>query len=83
MAKTKTSLVKRGQAKQKNSMSAKKKDLTADSMPPPEELTMFLRSEELFEAVLNAAQDDARAVLVRRYVYLAPSFICLGLLHTN
>lgn len=70
IAKVKTTAMKKGLAKQKNIISAKKKDFISHNMQPPEELTIFLQSDSTFEEILKAAETDKHALLVRRYVYV-------------
>ena len=67
IAKVKTGAMKKGLAREKNQILAKKKDLLAKQMTPPEELTRFLRSDATFEAILRVAHADAKDILVRRY----------------
>lgn len=60
--------MKKGLNKDKNIISAKKKDITAANIQLPEDLTRFLNSDETFDVILKAAEEDAQAIAVRRYV---------------
>lgn len=65
ISKVKTGTLKNGLAKQKNLISAKKKDLISRQLHPPEE---FLQSDATFDKVLAIAHTDAQDIVVRRYV---------------
>ena len=49
ICRVKTNSLKKGLARHKNLLSAKKKDLLSRQLQPPEDLTMFLQSDETFE----------------------------------
>ena len=68
VAQVKTSLLKKGLARQKNLLAAKKKDIVGKHLQPPEELTVFLQDQATIDKVLQAADEDKQAILVRRYV---------------
>jgi hypothetical protein len=60
IAKTKTASLKKGLAKQKTLLSAKKKDLIARQLQLPEELTVFLQSDSTFKRVLRWRMETPR-----------------------
>lgn len=68
IAKVKTGVLKKGLTKEKNQLSAKKKDLLSEDLTPPEELTKFLQADETFEQVLAVAETNVKDIFVRRYV---------------
>lgn len=65
IAKVKTTGMKKGLARDKNLISAKKRDFIAQNMQPPEELARFLQCDETFDEVLKLAKKD---ITVRRYI---------------
>ena len=73
VAKVKTSWLKKGLAKEKNILAAKKKDLLAKEMGPPEELGLFLRSEDTYQEILSVAKKDINNILIRRLVFIISS----------
>lgn len=66
IASVKTKTKKKGLAKEKSCISAKKKDVLSKLMQPPEELTRFLQSDDTFKQVLKVAESEKNAILVRR-----------------
>lgn len=74
----KTGGMKKGLTKKKNLIAAKKKDLISEIMQPPLELTQFLQSQETFDTILKAAEDNKQAIIVRRYVSWSPTVGLLG-----
>jgi hypothetical protein len=58
IATIKTKAMKKGFAKRKNLIAARKKDYIANQLQPPEELTRFLQSDGTFEVVLEAFHQD-------------------------
>jgi hypothetical protein len=95
IAAVKTKAMKKGFAKQKNLVAAKKKDFISTRLQPPEELTRFLQSDSTFEVVLRAFQEDKQSLLVRRYdinlsactmlifTYVTCRFLMCYLVYTN
>lgn len=59
--------MKKGLARHKNHLSAKKKDLLSRQLQPPEDLSLFLQSDETFEEILKIAHVDEKDITVRRY----------------
>ncbi len=68
IATVKTGAMKKGLAKEKNLLCAKKRDFISKNLGPPEELTLFLQSDDTFQTVLDAAAKEPQAIIVRRYV---------------
>ena len=68
-AKVKTQGMKKGLAKKKNMLAAKKKVILSKEMTPPSELTCFLQSDETFDEVARVARVNVKDILVRRYVH--------------
>jgi len=71
VAKVKTQGMKKGLAKKKNMLSARKKDLLSKQVTPPAELTRFLQSDVTFDEVLKVADANIKDILVRRYVRIS------------
>ena len=67
ICRVKINSLKKGLAKHKNLLSAKKKDLLSRQLQPPEDLTVFLQSDETFQEILKIAHRDEKDILVRRY----------------
>ena len=67
IAKEKTGALKKGLAKQKNLLAAKKKQLISKQLQPSEDLTKFLKSDTTFEEILKIAHRDAQDMAVQRY----------------
>ena len=65
ICRVKTNSLKKGLARHKNLLSAKKKDLLSRQLQPPEDLTMFLQSDETFEEILKIANRDPKDIVVR------------------
>ena len=66
IAKTKTCAMKKGLAKRKNLMAAKKKDFIAREIEPPRRLLVFLQADSTYDVVKKVADEDPQALLVRR-----------------
>ena len=67
VAKVKTGAMKKGLAREKNLISAKKKDILSKEIRPSEDLTRFLQSDDTFDEILKVADADVKDILVRRY----------------
>ena len=64
--KVKTQGLKKGLARQKNMLAARKRELLSKQVTPPAELTRFLQSDETFEEVLKVAEVNVTDILVQR-----------------
>ena len=72
VVKIKTSSMKKGLAKQKNMLSARKKEHVSRNIQPPEDLTNFLQADETFEKIVETAKTNKEDILIRRYVMYVP-----------
>lgn len=52
VVKEKTSQMKKGLSKKKNRLAAMRKEQVAKNLLPPQELTQFLQSDEVFDKLL-------------------------------
>lgn len=66
VVKDKTSSMKKGLTKQKNGLAARKKEVVSQTLKPPTDLMTFLDSDDVFDKVLEAAEQDIKSILVRR-----------------
>ena len=73
IAQVKTLAMKKGLARQKNLISARKKDVIAKQIQPPKELMLFLHDQATFDEILRVAHANIHDTLVRRYY----TYVCL------
>ena len=76
VASVKTSFLKKGLARQKNLLAAKKEEVVSRSIQPPEDLTAFLNDAATFDEIEKIA--DKQDILVRRYDCLSLHYLCLS-----
>ena len=66
VAKEKTNSMKKSLAKKKNMLAARKKEHVSRNLQPPDDLTTFLQADDTFQKVLEEAEKNPQAMIVRR-----------------